>query len=73
MARVVTESKIDGEFTGWTGDGTYKLMNGQEWEQARYKYRYRYAYCPEARVVQEGGRYWLEVEGMDDRILVRRR
>ena len=73
MSRIVTESRIDGDFTGWTGHGVYRLVNGQEWEQVRYKYRYRYKHRPKARVIQDGGKYWLEVDGMDEAIQVRRR
>ncbi len=32
--REVVESRIDGQFTGWYGNNTFKLENGQEWKQA---------------------------------------
>ncbi len=47
---LVKESRIEGEFEGWSGDGVYKLDNGQVWQQAHYKYRYKYMYRPVARV-----------------------
>ena len=70
--KIVTESKIDGSFRGWTGRGVYKLTNGQVWEQVRYRYRYRYAYRPKARIWRDGSTHYLEVEGMDEMIEVRR-
>ena len=32
----VIESRIDGEFTGWSGDTIFKLRNGQIWQQSSY-------------------------------------
>ena len=32
--REVIETHIDGKFTGWYGNSTFKLENGQEWTQA---------------------------------------
>lgn len=73
MSTVVTESRIKGVFKGWAGRGIHELMNGQRWEQASSEHRYRYLFSPSARVIAERGSYWLEVEGMDDRVQVRRR
>jgi hypothetical protein len=69
---IVTESKIDGAFKGWTGRGVYRLANGQVWKQIHYKHRYRYAYRPTARVWRDGSAHYLEVEGMDEMIEVQR-
>lgn len=70
--RVVTEGQIDGAFSGWDGDTYYNLTNGQVWQQTHHKYAYHYAYRPNARVLTDGSRYFLEVEGMDEPIEVRR-
>jgi hypothetical protein len=70
--QVIAESRIDGRFSGWNGDNYYRLLNGQVWRQARYKYKYHYAYRPKARVLKDGSAYYLEVEGMDERVQVRR-
>ena len=32
--RQVIESRINGRFTGWYGNSTFTLENGQEWKQA---------------------------------------
>ena len=39
----VIESRINGEFKGWSGNTKVELANGQVWEQAAYKYEYKYA------------------------------
>ncbi|MFH1079274.1 MAG: hypothetical protein V1766_03255 [Pseudomonadota bacterium] len=59
----VIESRIDGEFRGWEGDTTYKLQNGQTWQQTTYKYTYKYAYSPEAIIYEAGGGYKMLVAG----------
>lgn len=69
---LVVESRIDGEFEGWDGDRVFPLINGQKWQQARYKYRYRYRYMPKAKIWREGSRHYLEVDGIDEMIEVRR-
>jgi hypothetical protein len=70
--QVVTKSRIDGAFKGWTGRGTYKLVNGQYWQQTTYKYKYKYKYRPVARIWKDGSRYYLEVDGMETMVTVRR-
>ena len=59
----IIESRIDGEFEGWTGNTTYKLANGQIWQQARYKYEYKYAYRPEVIICNINGSYVMSVAG----------
>lgn len=66
------KSRISGEFNGWDGDAIFELDNGTKWQQSRYKYTYRYRYRPQAKVWQQGGRYFLEVEGMNEMIEVHR-
>jgi len=70
--RLVRDSKIDGEFNGWDGDNVYELIDGSKWKQRRYRYRYRYRYRPRAKVWKDGSRYWLEVDGIDEKIEVKR-
>lgn len=47
---LVSDSRIEGEFTGWTGDTAYRLLNGQVWVQSGYRYEYRYSYNPRVLV-----------------------
>ena len=62
------KSRIDGAWTGWSGDTIVKLVNGSVWRQAQYYYRYQYKYRPE--VIIEGG--LMHVEGKPKAIRVRR-
>lgn len=64
-------SYINGAFKGWTGRGTYQLVDGSVWTQVNYLYQYQYLYRPAARIVGEGGRRYLEVDGMRERVEVR--
>jgi len=59
----VIKSKINGEFKGWNGETTYKLVNGQVWQQSAYKYEYKYAYMPDALIYDPGGGHVMLVEG----------
>lgn len=59
----VIESRINGEFTGWEGETSYELLNGQVWQQLRYKYEYKYAYQPEVVIFNPGGGHIMHVAG----------
>ena len=61
---------ISDEFEGWDGDTIYELDNGTKWKLANYQYRYVYKYRPRATIWRDGGRFYLEVEGMGDPVLV---
>jgi hypothetical protein len=64
VMKVVTESVLDGLFTGWDGGNYYRLINGQVWQQVRRMVHYRYVYRPRARVLTDGARHFLEVDGV---------
>ncbi len=59
----VIKSQVNGEFKGWEGETTYKLTNGQVWQQSTYSYEYTYSYMPEVTVYSAGGGYKMRVEG----------
>ena len=59
----VIESKINDEFTGWEGETTYELNNGQVWKQSHYKYTYKYAYSPNVLIYNPGGGYIMQAAG----------
>lgn len=59
----VIESQINDEFLGWEGESRYQLVNGQVWEQARYKYEYKYAYRPGVLIFDAGGQHTMQVAG----------
>jgi len=70
--RLEHDSNIAGAFRGWTGRGTYRLVDGSVWEQVHYSSHYQYLYRPRARVISDAERLILEVEGMSERVEVRR-
>lgn len=64
--------RLNGTFSGWSGDTLFEFTNGQIWKQARYQYKYWYKYRPEAKILSDGSRHYLQVEGRDEMIEVRR-
>ena len=68
----IVESRIDGEFTGWTGDTLFKLMNGQIWKQAEYNYKCSYKYSPKVTIISSSSGWLMTVEGVDKSIKVTR-
>lgn len=68
---VFFEGQLKGSFKGFKNrDTIFEFYGGQKWRQTEYKYHYHYAYMPRAKIVQEGGRYILHVDGMDDTVEV---
>jgi hypothetical protein len=68
----VIESRIDGDFEGWDYEAIFKLQNGQMWMQTSSRYRYRYKFSPGVVIVKIGNEYQMQVDGMDERVTVRR-
>ncbi len=68
----VIESRIDGDFEGWDGNTIFKLLNGQIWQQTSYAYTYHYAFMPNIIIFKQDGAYFLQVEGVSERIMVER-
>lgn len=66
------DKKIEGEFNGWDGDAIFELIDGSRWQQIKYKYKYRYKYRPRAKIWKDGSTYYLEVDGMSEKIEVRK-
>lgn len=62
------QSRIEGTWTGWSGDTIVRLANGSVWRQDQYYYRYQYKYRP--RVIVDGRQ--MHVEGMPKAVRVRR-
>lgn len=62
------ESRIDGQFEGWTGETIFKLQNGQIWQQSTYAYKYAYKFSPPVLIYRSGGGYRMQVEGVDGTI-----
>lgn len=68
----VIKSQIDDDFEGYDENNLYELSNGQIWKQDEYKYYYSYSYRPEVIIYKEGSSYYMQVEGMDDPVKVKR-
>ena len=70
---IVEEGQLKGSFRGFhKRDTVFEFYGGGKWRQREYKYNYHYAYMPHARVVDDGGGYRLEVDGMSDSVEVAR-
>ena len=70
---IVEQGQLKGAFKGFKNrDTVFEFYSGSKWKQAEYKYSYHYAYMPHAKIIQEGSRYKLQVEGMGDSVEVRR-
>jgi len=69
---LVYDSLISDDFEGWHGDKKYELENGTKWELISYRYSYHYSYRPRARIWDDRGQYILEVDGMNEKVPVRR-
>lgn len=60
--------RVEGSWTGWSGDTIVKLTDGSVWEQIKYYYKYRYSYRPQVSVSNNR----MLVGGMDRSVRVRR-
>jgi hypothetical protein len=70
---IIEEGQLRGAFKGFHNRETvFEFHGGGIWRQNEYRYQYQYAYMPNARVVDEGGRYMLYVDGMDEPVEVKR-
>ncbi len=69
----VIETRMDGDFEGWTGETIFKLANGQIWQQTEFAYTYHYAYRPKVLIYRSKTGGWkLQVEGVNRAIGVQR-
>ena len=70
--KLVAESKIDGDCEGFSGYRVFALTNGQNWQQAVLKFRYYFRRRPPVKIWEYRGDHYLEIDGMGEKILVRR-
>jgi len=68
----IIESRIDGNFEGWSGETIFKLQNGQIWQQSSYAYWYHYAFSPKVTIYKSNGLYKMQVDGVSQSIFVKR-
>jgi hypothetical protein len=72
--RQAMDSRIAGDFDGWSGRTNFKLENGQVWTQVNNEsYVYTPALkSPKVRIFPATfGTFWLEVEGVNQRCRIR--
>lgn len=68
----IFESKIDGEFLGWSGNTRFALVNGQVWQQSSYDLTCHHAHSPRVLIYRSGPAIKMHVEGVDHTIFVTR-
>ncbi len=68
----IFETKIDGEFHGWSGKTLFALANGQVWQQSSYALTRHYAYSPRVVLYRSGCGIKMKVDGVDHTISVKR-
>ncbi|HKE17829.1 MAG TPA: hypothetical protein VKB80_23295 [Kofleriaceae bacterium] len=66
------DSRIDGEFQGWTGRTMLGLANGQIWRQLGTEARYAYKISPRVQIRRTADGCTLTVEGVEGQMLVER-
>jgi hypothetical protein len=69
---LVFESQIDGNFYGMDGSSVYILTNGHIYQQSQVKYQYCYSYCPSVKIWKDHSQYFLDVDGMNEMIEVKK-
>jgi len=67
-----SQGRIRGECNGFESGRVFEMDNGLKWQQAESIYRYRYKFRPVAKIWENGGSYYIEIEGMDEKVRVRR-
>jgi len=66
------ESRVDGEFEGWTGRTVVQLENGQIWKQRGAVENHTYRVAPRVLVYRSPDGCQMKVDGMDGEVLVER-
>lgn len=70
---VIYKGTIKGKFTGFKNTTTtFEFSDGQIWRQAEHKFLYNFKQCPEAQIIYKDNKSYLEVQGIDERVEVRR-
>lgn len=68
---IIEEGQLRGSIEGFKDrDTVFQFAGGRKWKQNEYKYQYNYAYMPYAKIIESGGRYMLEIEGMSGSVVV---
>ena len=68
----IFESKIDGEFHGWSGNTRFALINGQIWQQSSNGLTRYHAISPRVLIYRSGPAIKMQVKGVPQTIFVKR-
>lgn len=68
----ITSLTIIGEFLGWNGNTVFNLSDGSVWQQAKHDVLFFRALNPEVQITNSGGSFFLQVKGVDRKIMVRK-
>jgi hypothetical protein len=71
----VIESKIDGDFRGWDGATTFKLLNGDTWIQDEIKTLFNNSiFRPTVIIYRDSdGTFKMKVDGVDETVQVKKK
>jgi hypothetical protein len=71
---VMIEGRIKGAFRGWSRGSVFVLDHGscRKWQQVEDRDQFRSSFRPKARVLRDGSRHYLDVEGMDEMVEVKK-
>jgi hypothetical protein len=71
---VVIDGRIKGAFNGWDRGSVFVLEKGfhKRWEQMEDRQQHHYLYRPSVKVLRDGRDFYLQVEGMDGLVEVRK-
>lgn len=64
--------RLTGAFEGYGQDKVFMFINGEKWQQSRYKYKYKYKYRPKVKLWKDESKHYLQFDCMDEMIEVRR-
>ena len=70
--KLVVMSHIQGTFLGYAPGVVHRLDDGSEWEQVGIVQEYVYQERPGCRIICDGERHWIDVEGTSGVAEVRR-
>jgi hypothetical protein len=65
-------TRINGDFNGWSGTTIFYMTDGTAWQQAEHNVYYFNAYMPPVTIVNRDGRYYMRVGNADREIMVKR-
>lgn len=66
------ETHIVGVFDGWDGKTVFQMRDGSRWQQDEYSVAYHYATNPRVLLYYKNGGTYMQVEGMNEEVRVRK-